>query len=152
MYNYVAEILQPAINGTLNVLLSCTKNQSLRRMVLASSSSTVRKWDDFNPRLQLDESSWNCEELYKSLKVHITVARSSGEWSFLAIPVKQRLLLNCMHCRKFRLRRQHGNSCEDNIVTIILLFVIQPSLPPFLSSTSSSGVFGLLKGVTEKFE
>ncbi|XP_021811269.1 tetraketide alpha-pyrone reductase 1-like [Prunus avium] len=36
------EILEPAVEGTLNVLCSCKKNPSLRRVVLTSSSSAVR--------------------------------------------------------------------------------------------------------------
>ncbi|CAH8344282.1 unnamed protein product [Eruca vesicaria subsp. sativa] len=52
------EILKPAIEGTLNVLRSCGKNQSLKRVVLTSSSSTVRIRDDFDPNIPLDDSVW----------------------------------------------------------------------------------------------
>ncbi|KAF2295256.1 hypothetical protein GH714_032338 [Hevea brasiliensis] len=44
-----AEILEPAVEGTLNVLRSCEKNPFLKRVVLTSSSSTVRARDDFDP-------------------------------------------------------------------------------------------------------
>ncbi|XP_024032394.1 tetraketide alpha-pyrone reductase 1-like, partial [Morus notabilis] len=54
-----AEILNPAIEGTLNVLRSCKKNPSLRRVVVTSSSSTVRARDDFDPKIPLDESTWS---------------------------------------------------------------------------------------------
>ncbi|KAK9286539.1 hypothetical protein L1049_014937 [Liquidambar formosana] len=64
-----AEILEPAIEGTLNVLRSCNKNPSLKRVVITSSSSTVRARDDFDPNIPLDESSWSSVELCERLQV-----------------------------------------------------------------------------------
>ena len=64
-----AEILVPAVEGTLNVLRSCKKNPSLRRVVLTSSSSAARVRDDFDPKIPLDESSWSSVELCESLQV-----------------------------------------------------------------------------------
>lgn len=48
------EIIKQAVNGTLNVLLSCKKDTSLRRVVLTSSSSAVRIRDKFDPEIPLD--------------------------------------------------------------------------------------------------
>ncbi|KAL7181285.1 hypothetical protein ACSBR1_040208 [Camellia fascicularis] len=62
-----AEILIPAIEGTLNILSSCKKNPSLKRVILTSSSSTVRARDDFDPNVPLDESSWSSVELCERL-------------------------------------------------------------------------------------
>ncbi|XP_057769101.1 tetraketide alpha-pyrone reductase 1 [Salvia miltiorrhiza] len=124
-----AEILQPAIDGTLNVLRSCKKNPWLRRVVLTSSSSTVRIRDDLLPGVPLDESSWSSEELCENLKIWYPLSKTLAEkaaWKF----------------------------CEDNgidLVTLIPSFVVGPSLPPVLSSTASD-VLGLLKGEREKFE
>jgi len=36
-----AELIDPALNGTLNVLQSCAKSPSLKRVVLTSSAATV---------------------------------------------------------------------------------------------------------------
>jgi nucleoside-diphosphate-sugar epimerase len=68
------EILDPAIEGTLNVLRSCKNNPSLRRVVLTSSSSAVRVRDpdDFDPNIPLDESSWSSVELCEKLQVPLT--------------------------------------------------------------------------------
>ncbi|KAL7181288.1 hypothetical protein ACSBR1_040211 [Camellia fascicularis] len=68
-YNVIgtAEILIPAIEGTLNILCSCKKNPSLNRVILTSSSSTVRARDDFDPNVPLDESSWSSVELCERL-------------------------------------------------------------------------------------
>ncbi|KAK4437549.1 Tetraketide alpha-pyrone reductase 1 [Sesamum alatum] len=124
-----AEILQPAIDGTLNVLRSCKKNPSLRRVVLTSSSSTVRIRDDFDPALPLDESSWSSEELCHRLNIWYALSKTLAEkaaWKF----------------------------CEENkidLVTLLPSFVIGPSLPPSLCSTASD-VLGLLRGETEKFQ
>ncbi|KAK6118701.1 hypothetical protein DH2020_047558 [Rehmannia glutinosa] len=123
-----AEILQPAIDGTLNVLRSCKKNPSLRRVVLTSSSSTVRARDDFDPGVPLDESSWSSEELCERLKIWYVLSKTLAE-------------------------KAAWNFCMENkidLVTILPSFVIGPSLPPLLCSTASD-VLGLLTGETEKF-
>ncbi|EYU23972.1 hypothetical protein MIMGU_mgv1a009951mg [Erythranthe guttata] len=124
-----SEILQPAIDGTLNVLRSCKKNPSLKRVVLTSSSSTIRARDDFDPHVPLDESSWSCEELCERLKIWYVLSKTLAEkaaWKF----------------------------CEENkidLITILPSFVVGPSLPPLLCSTASD-ILGLLKGETEKFQ
>ncbi|PON75177.1 NAD(P)-binding domain containing protein [Parasponia andersonii] len=76
---YHAEILKPAIDGTLNVLRSCRKNPFLWRVVLTSSSSTTRARDDFDPKIPLDESSWSSVELCERLQ-HKTVKWSSNAY------------------------------------------------------------------------
>ncbi|EXB40461.1 Bifunctional dihydroflavonol 4-reductase/flavanone 4-reductase [Morus notabilis] len=118
-----AEILNPAIEGTLNVLRSCKKNPSLRRVVVTSSSSTVRARDDFDPKIPLDESTWSSVELCERLQVWYALAKTLAEkaaWEF---------------CNK--------NSID--LVTVLPAFVIGPSLPPDLCSTASD-VLGLLEG------
>ncbi|KAF3533575.1 hypothetical protein DY000_02036496 [Brassica cretica] len=123
------EILKPAIEGTLNVLRSCSKNQSLKRVVLTSSSSTVRIRDDFDPNIPLDESVWTSVELCKRFQVWYALSKTLAEqaaWKF----------------------------CEENsidLVTVLPSFLVGPSLPPDLCSTASD-VLGLLKGETEKFQ
>ena len=66
-------MLNSAINGTLNVLRSCKKNPSLKRVVLTSSSSTVRIKDeaDLPPNVLLDETSWSSIEYCESLQVSV---------------------------------------------------------------------------------
>ncbi|KAF8013274.1 hypothetical protein BT93_I1199 [Corymbia citriodora subsp. variegata] len=124
-----AEILEPAIEGTLNVLRSCKKNPNLRRVVLTSSSSTVRARDDFDPNVPLDESTWSSIELCERLQLWYVLSKTLAEkaaWEF----------------------------CTENkidLVTLLPAFLIGPSLPPVLCSTASD-VLGLLKGETEKFQ
>ncbi|KAA8535917.1 hypothetical protein F0562_028395 [Nyssa sinensis] len=124
-----AEILKPAIEGTLNVLSSCKKNPSLKRVVLTSSSSTVRVRDDFDTSVPLDESSWSSLQLCESLKIWYALSKTLAEraaWEF----------------------------CKENkidLVTVLPSFVVGPSLSPDLCTTASD-VLGLLKGEREKFQ
>ncbi|GLT29218.1 hypothetical protein SLA2020_040980 [Shorea laevis] len=124
-----AEILEPALKGTLNVLRSCKKNPALKRVVLTSSSSTVRIRDDFDPKVYLDESSWSSIELCERLQVWYALSKTLAEkvaWDF----------------------------CIENkidLITILPSFVIGPSLPPELCATASD-VLALLKGETEQFK
>ncbi|KAK3000832.1 hypothetical protein RJ639_046574 [Escallonia herrerae] len=124
-----AEILKPAIDGTLNVLRSCRKNPSLKRVVLTSSTSTVRARDDFDPNVPLDESSWSSVELCDRLQIWYALSKTLAEraaWEF----------------------------CKENkidLVTVLPSFIVGPSLPPDLSSTAAD-VLGLLRGETMKFQ
>ncbi|KAM5562862.1 hypothetical protein ABKV19_017844 [Rosa sericea] len=124
------EILDPAIEGTLNVLRSCKKNPSLRRVVLTSSSSAVRvrDGDDFDPNIPLDESSWSSVELCEKLQIWYPLSKILAERAAL-------------------------DFCKANgidLVTVLPTFVVGPSLPPDLCSTASD-ILGLLKGETERF-
>ncbi|KAJ4838305.1 Tetraketide alpha-pyrone reductase 1 [Turnera subulata] len=123
------EMLEPAVEGTLNVLRSCKKNPSIRRVVLTSSSSTVRARDDFDPDVPLDESSWSSVELCQRLQLWYALSKTLAEraaWEF---------------CNK--------NGID--LVTVLPSFVIGPSLPPDLCSTATD-VLGLLKGEVKKFQ
>ncbi|XP_013596588.1 PREDICTED: tetraketide alpha-pyrone reductase 1 isoform X2 [Brassica oleracea var. oleracea] len=114
----------------LLTLISCdmiggdfeTSYESLKGVVLTSSSSTVRIRDDFDPNIPLDESVWTSVELCKRFQ---TLAEQAA-WKF---------------CEE--------NSID--LVTVLPSFLVGPSLPPDLCSTASD-VLGLLKGETEKFQ
>ncbi|KAL9323089.1 hypothetical protein ACSQ67_011142 [Phaseolus vulgaris] len=123
------QILEPAVKGTLNVLRSCRKNAALGRVVLTSSSSTLRIRDDFDPNIPLDESSWSSLEFCEKLQAWYAMSKIEAEraaWEF----------------------------CRENgidLVTVLPSFIIGPSLPPSLCSTASD-VLGLLKGETKRFQ
>ncbi|KAK4720659.1 hypothetical protein R3W88_010892 [Solanum pinnatisectum] len=113
-FDVTVEILNPAVDGTLNVLRSCKKNPRLRRVVLTSSSSTVRVRDDIDPNIPLDESSWSSVEFCKKFEIWYVLSKTLAEkaaWEF----------------------------CEQNnidLVTLLPSFIIGPSLPPDLCSTA----------------
>ncbi|KAH1145048.1 hypothetical protein AAZX31_15G017900 [Glycine max] len=124
-----SEILEPAVKGTLNVLRSCGKNPALGRVVLTSSSSTLRLRDDFDPNTPLDESSWSSLEICEKLQAWYAMAKTQAE-------------------------RAAWEYCKEkgiNLVTVLPSFIIGPSLPPNLCSTASD-VLGLLKGETKRFQ
>ncbi|CAJ1955290.1 unnamed protein product [Sphenostylis stenocarpa] len=123
------QILEPAVKGTLNVLRSCRKNTALGRVVLTSSSSTLRVRDDFDPNIPLDESSWSSLEYCEKLQAWYAMSKIEAE-------------------------RAAWEYCKENgidLVTILPSFIIGPSLPPSLCSTASD-VLGLLKGETKRFQ
>lgn len=72
----------------MNVLNSCKKNPVLKRIVLTSSSSTVRARDDLDPAVPLDESFWSSEELCEKLQV----SNLCNAYEFLT-PSQQQLLV-----------------------------------------------------------
>ncbi|KAL4347240.1 hypothetical protein GQ457_17G012850 [Hibiscus cannabinus] len=136
-----AEILEPAVKGTLNVLRSCKKNPSLRRVVLTSSSSTVRARDDFDFKTPLDESSWSSVQLCETLQYSNInmLCRFPKIWYALS---------------KTLAEKAAWEFCNENnidLVTVLPSFVIGPSLPPDLCATASD-VLALLNGETEQFE
>ncbi|XP_078162992.1 dihydroflavonol 4-reductase-like1 isoform X1 [Carex rostrata] len=123
-----AEILDPAIKGTLNVLKSCKNNPNIRRVVLTSSSSTVRVREDSDQDKMLDETCWSSIELCQRLQIWYPLAKVLAEkaaWKFAA---------------------------ENNmdLVTVLPSFVVGPCLPRDLSLTASD-VLGLFKGEAERF-
>ncbi|KAK9129125.1 hypothetical protein Sjap_009612 [Stephania japonica] len=126
--NPKAEILDPAIKGTLNVLKSCKRSSSVKRVILTSSSAAVRVREDFETNVPLNESSWSSVELCQRLQIWYALSKVEAEkaaWEF----AKE----NAM-----------------DLVTVLPSFVIGPSLPQDLCSTASD-VLGLLKGESEKF-
>ncbi|KAJ7560504.1 hypothetical protein O6H91_04G132800 [Diphasiastrum complanatum] len=123
------EMIEPAVNGTLNVLSSCAKAPSVKRVVLTSSTAAIRFRDGFPANSQLDETSWSSIEFCTKHKIWYHLAKTLAEkaaWEF---------------ARKNKL----------DLVVVLPSFVVGPVLPPELSSTAAD-VLGLLKGTREKFE
>jgi nucleoside-diphosphate-sugar epimerase len=123
-------VLDSAINGTLNVLRSCKKNPSLKRVVLTSSSSTVRLKDeaDLPPNVLLDETSWSSMEFCESLQIWYAIAKTLAEkaaWEFA---------------------KENG----IDLVAVLPTFVVGPNLSHELSPTTTD-VLGLFQGETTKF-
>ncbi|XP_068649148.1 tetraketide alpha-pyrone reductase 1 [Aristolochia californica] len=122
------EILDPAIKGTLNVLTSCKKNPSLKRVVLTSSSAAVRVKEDIDPSIPLDESSWSSVDLCQKFEIWYALSKTLAEkaaWVF-------------------------AKENDIDLVSVLPSFVIGPSLPTELCATALD-VLGLLRGETQKF-
>ena len=64
-------MIDPAVNGTLNVLRSCKKTSTIKRVVVTSSSSTIRIRNDIEPEQMLDEKSWSSLDICYQFKVNV---------------------------------------------------------------------------------
>ncbi|KAL6977726.1 hypothetical protein U1Q18_026515 [Sarracenia purpurea var. burkii] len=125
--NPQAELIEPAVKGTLNVLRSCTKVPSIKRVVVTSSMAAVL----FNPRplnpdVVIDETWFSdpvyCEETKQWYHLSKTLAEDAA-WKF---------------ARENRI----------DLVTINPGFVIGPLLQPTLNLTSET-ILNLIKNGTE---
>lgn len=62
-----AELIEPAVKGTINVLATCTKVSSVKRVILTSSMATLHSPNfPLGPNVLLDETTFSdpsvCEE------------------------------------------------------------------------------------------
>ncbi|KAF3788905.1 Tetraketide alpha-pyrone reductase 1 [Nymphaea thermarum] len=122
-----AEILEPAVQGTLNVLRSCNRNPALKRVVLTSSTAAVRARDDFDPNTPLDESSWSSTQLCERLQIWYALSKTLAE----------------------RAAWDYAEKNKIDLITVLPAFVIGPTLPRHLCSTASD-VLAFLTGDPEK--
>ncbi|KAI3461116.1 hypothetical protein Pfo_017779 [Paulownia fortunei] len=119
-----AELIDPALKGTLNVLGSCAKTPSVKRVVLTSSMAAVY----FNgkpraPDVVVDETWWSDPEVCKQMQLWYVLSKTLAEdaaWKF----VKEK--------------------CID-MVSINPSLVIGPLLQPTLN-TSSAAILNLING------
>ena len=76
-FSYQAELLDPAIKGTLNVLNSCAKTSSVKRVVLTSSIAAVAyNGKPRTPDVVVDETWFTDPDYCKGLKVCMSAITS----------------------------------------------------------------------------
>ena len=64
------ELIDPAVKGTLNVLKTCAKVSSVKRVVITSSMATVQYTrKTLTPDVVVDETWYSDPEVCKELKV-----------------------------------------------------------------------------------
>ncbi|KAK8566465.1 hypothetical protein V6N13_002171 [Hibiscus sabdariffa] len=118
-----AELLNPAVKGTLNVLNSCANTSSVKRVILTSSIAAVTyTGKPRTPDVVVDESWFTDPEYCKSLKLWYVVSKTIAEdsaWKF----AKEKGL---------------------DLVVINPAMVIGPLLQPTLN-TSAAAVLSLIK-------
>jgi nucleoside-diphosphate-sugar epimerase len=69
-----SEMIDPAVFGTLNVLRSCKKSRSVKRVVMTSSSAAVRFNSIFpSAGIGLDETVWSSVPLCTQYKLRIKI-------------------------------------------------------------------------------
>ncbi|GAB2277035.1 hypothetical protein Dimus_011743 [Dionaea muscipula] len=119
-----AEMLDPAIKGTLNVLSSCAKFPSIKRVVLTSSVAAVAyNRRPRTPEVVVDESWFSDPEMCREMKLWYTLSKTLAEdaaWKY----VKEKGI---------------------DMVTINPAMVIGPLLQPTLN-TSAADILKLISG------
>ncbi|XVF09705.1 hypothetical protein REPUB_Repub07fG0118300 [Reevesia pubescens] len=120
----MAEIIDPAIKGTLNVLRSCAKVPSIKRVVItASMSSVLYNGKPLTPDVVVDETWFSDPRFCEENKLWYMVAKTLAEeaaWRF----------------------------AKDNRIDLVVInpgFVAGPLLQPALNTTSEI-VLALTKG------
>ncbi|KAK2999616.1 hypothetical protein RJ639_024700 [Escallonia herrerae] len=74
-----ATLIDPCIRGTLNVLASCKKASSVKRVVLTSSCSSIRYRYDVQQVSPLNESHWSDTEYCRHFNLWYAYAKTIGE-------------------------------------------------------------------------
>ncbi|KAJ0020865.1 cinnamoyl-CoA reductase 1-like [Pistacia vera] len=119
-----AELIDPAVKGTLNVLNSCVKVPSIKRVVLTSSMAAVTyNGQPRNPDTVIDETWFSDQEVCKQQKLWYVLSKTLAEeaaWKF----AKEKGL---------------------DIVVLNPAMVIGPLLQPTLN-TSAAAILSLIKG------
>ncbi|XP_051138462.1 tetraketide alpha-pyrone reductase 2-like [Andrographis paniculata] len=77
--NVKENLIDPTINGALNVLKSCKKASSVKRVVLTSSCSAVRYRYDVGKVSSLNESHWSDPEYCKHFNLWYAYAKTMAE-------------------------------------------------------------------------
>ncbi|KAG5628865.1 hypothetical protein H5410_000582, partial [Solanum commersonii] len=119
-----AELLDPAVKGTLNLLGSCAKAPSVKRVVLTSSIAAVAySGQPRTPEVVVDESWWTSPDYCKAKQLWYVLSKTLAEdaaWKF----VKEKGI---------------------DMVVVNPAMVIGPLLQPTLN-TSSAAVLSLVNG------
>ncbi|KAK9276505.1 hypothetical protein L1049_006039 [Liquidambar formosana] len=123
-----ATLIDPCIKGTLNVLSSCSKASSVKRVVLTSSCSSIRYRDDVQQVSPLNESHWSDTEYCKRYNLWYAFAKTLGEKE------------------AWRVAKESG----IDLVVVNPSFVVGPLLAPEPTSTLQL-ILAIVKGLTGEY-
>ncbi|GFZ21418.1 NAD(P)-binding Rossmann-fold superfamily protein [Actinidia rufa] len=123
-----ANLIDPCIKGTLNVLGSCTKASSVKRVVLTSSCSSIRYRDDVQHVSPLNESHWSDLEYCKRYNLWYAYAKTIAEKEAWKI----------------------AEESEIDLVVVNPSFVVGPLLAPQPTSTLQL-ILSVVKGLRGEY-
>ncbi|PSR84936.1 Tetraketide alpha-pyrone reductase [Actinidia chinensis var. chinensis] len=126
--NVQANLIDPCIKGTLNVLGSCTKASSVKRVVLTSSCSSIRYRDDAQHVSPLNESHWSDLEYCKRYNLWYAYAKTIAEKEAWKI----------------------AEESEIDLVVVNPSFVVGPLLAPQPTSTLQL-ILAVVKGLRGEY-
>ncbi|OMP02585.1 putative cinnamoyl-CoA reductase [Corchorus olitorius] len=128
--NIQATLIDPCIKGTLNVLASCSKSSSVKRVVVTSSCSSIRyRFDVQNKQLSsLNESHWSDPEYCKRYSLFYAYAKTLGEQE------------------AWRVAKENG----IDLVVVNPSFVVGPLLAPQPTSTLLM-ILAIVKGLKGEY-
>ncbi|GAB2228556.1 hypothetical protein Droror1_Dr00022676 [Drosera rotundifolia] len=126
--NVQATLVDPCVKGTLNVLKSCKKATSVKRVVLTSSCSAIRYREDASIISPLSESHWSDPDYCKQHQLWYPYAKTMAEKAAWEVAEESGL----------------------DLVVVNPSFVVGPLLMPQPTSTLLL-VLGLIKGVVGEY-
>ncbi|XP_074335374.1 phenylacetaldehyde reductase-like isoform X1 [Apium graveolens] len=127
--NPQADLIEPAVKGTLNVLQSCTKIPSIKRVVITSSMASVMvTGKPLKPDVVMDETWFSSPALCEEQKLYYHLSKTLAEEAAL------------------KFAEEH----EIELVTLHPGFVLGPLLQPVLNITSA-GMLNFIKKGREMF-
>ncbi|KAL4634245.1 hypothetical protein ACB092_04G186100 [Castanea dentata] len=126
--NIQETMINPCIKGTLNVLSSCSKASSVKRVVLTSSCSSIRYRDDVQQVSPLNESHWSDPDYCKRYNLWYAYAKTLAEKE------------------AWRIAKENGM----DLVVVNPSFVVGPLLTPQPTSTLFL-ILAIIKGTRGEY-
>ncbi|KAK9129831.1 hypothetical protein Sjap_010318 [Stephania japonica] len=108
------EIIKPTVEGMLNVMRSCLKAKTVRRVVFTSSAGTVNFQEE--PKQVYDENCWTDADLCRKRKMTGWTLAEKAAWAF---------------------SKEHNIDFISIIPTLVVGPFIMPSMPPSLVTALS---------------
>ncbi|CAN8238868.1 unnamed protein product [Cochlearia groenlandica] len=127
-HNIQETLVDPIIKGTTNVMNSCAKSNTLKRIVLTSSCSSIRYRFDATKASPLNESHWSDPNYCKQFNLWYGYAKTIGEKE------------------AWRIAKEKGL----NLVVVNPSFVVGPLLGPKPTSTLLM-ILAIVKGLLKEY-
>ncbi|XP_016557116.1 tetraketide alpha-pyrone reductase 2 isoform X2 [Capsicum annuum] len=126
--NIQKTLIDPCVNGTLNVLNSCKKAPTLKKLVLTSSCSSIRYRDDAQQISPLNESHWSDLQYCQKYNLWYAYAKTKAEKEAWRV----------------------AEECGIDLVVVNPSFVVGPLLAPQPTSTLAI-ILSMLKGMLGEY-